>query len=296
MSHAGELAALGTAVCWSVGSLLFAETARRAGAFALNQFRITVALILLSLILLVSQRGAGFPVIPRSGAVWLAVSGLVGLTIGDLGYFGALLRLGPRMAAVLSALAPPITAVLAWPLLGESLGPRALGGMGLVLLGVVAVVLDRSGDPIPAGHRLQGVLLGVLAAACQAIGLILSKQGMREGIDPLPGVVIRMAAATFGVWILALLTRQLAAPLRVWKDRTARWNGIGATILGPTLGVWLSLVATQKTQTGIAATLMATVPVLVLPLVILVRHEKVSPRSIFGAVLTVLGVALIFLR
>lgn len=296
MSHAGELAALGTAVCWSFGSLLFAETARRAGAFALNQFRLTVALILLSVLLGLTHLHEALPPIPAGGATWLAISGLIGLTIGDLAYFGALLRLGPRMAAVLSALAPPFTAVLAWPLLGESLGLKAVAGMGLVLLGVVAVVLDRSGDPIPAGHRLEGVLLGILAAVCQAGGLILSKQGMREGIDPLPAVVIRMAAATVGVWVIALAIGQLRAPLRVWSDRTARWTGLGATLLGPTLGVWLSLVAAQKTQAGIAATLMATVPIFVLPLVILVRHERVSARSVLGAVATVVGVALIFLH
>lgn len=213
-----------------------------------------------------------------------------------MGYFGCLLRLGPRLASAVAALAPPITALIAWLVLGETLAPLALLGMALVLGGVLLVILERAATPVPRGHRIQGALLGLLGAACQAVGLILSKKGMKFGIEPLPANVIRMAAATVGVWGIALFTRQLGAPLRVLRDRVARLTALGATLLGPTFGVWLSLVAAQRTEAGIAATLLATVPVTILPLVIFVNHEKVSPRALLGAVITVVGVALIFLR
>jgi drug/metabolite transporter (DMT)-like permease len=293
---------LTTAVFWSVGSLLFAETARRAGVFALNQFRITLALVFLTVILVATRTlappatGPAWPPLPQAGVLLLAVSGFIGLTIGDMGYFGCLMRLGPRIATALAALAPPITALIAWVVLGETLSSIALFGMGLVLAGVLIVIMERGGTPVPRGHRIQGALLGLLGAACQAVGLILSKKGMKFGIDPLPANVIRMAAATVGIWGIAAATRQLGAPTRVLNDRVARLCALGATLLGPTFGVWLSLVAAQRTEAGIAATLMSTVPVLILPLVIFVNHEKVSPRAVLGAVLTVVGVALIFVR
>lgn len=285
-----------------MGSLLFAETARRAGAFALNQFRITLALVFLTVILVATRTlappssGPAWPPVPASGLWLLAVSGVIGLTIGDMGYFGCLLRLGPRLASAMAALAPPMTAVIAWIVLGETLPPLALCGMVLVLGGVLLVILERAATPVPRGHRIQGALYGLLGAACQAVGLILSKKGMKFGIDPLPANVIRMAAATVGVWGIALVTRQLGAPMRVLKDRVARLTALGATLLGPTFGVWLSLVAAQRTEAGIAATLLSTVPVIILPLVILVNRERVSPRAMIGALITVGGIALIFLR
>lgn len=297
MTYIGEIAALTTAMMWSFGSLLFAVVADRAGAFALNIFRITLAFGVLTLFVTLSGLGATFPWPGRHpGVPWLIVSGVIGLAIGDFGYFGALQRLGPRLATLLAAFAPPITAVLGWFLLHESLGPPALAGMGLVLAGVAWVVLERPATPAPPGHRVQGVLLGVMAAACQAVGLVLAKRGMGTTIDPLQATAVRMGSAMIAVWGIALVTRQLGSPGRVWRDRPARLAAFGATFLGPVFGVWLSLVAARHTHAGIAATLMATVPVLILPLVVIFRKERVSLRAALGAVVTVGGVALIFLR
>jgi len=157
-------------------------------------------------------------------------------------------------------------------------------------------VLERPADPIPRGRRMRGLLLGALGSLGQALGIILSKLGMATVVDPLPATAIRMGAATAGVWVLALATRRAGGVRALMHDRTARWATLGASVLGPVLGVWLSLVAVRSTKAGIAATLMATTPILVLPLVILVNKERVSPRAAWGAVAAVAGVALIFLR
>lgn len=296
MEHLGEIAALATATMWSFGSLLFTAAGRRAGAFGLNQFRITLALVFLTTILFLTGAARQFPHLSNPGVIWLAVSGVIGLTLGDLGYFGSLVLLGPRLATLMAALAPPITAVVAVPLLNERLGAQAVVGMILTMGGVAWVVLERPVVDTPHGHRVRGVMLGVLAALGQGVGLVLAKRGMAHGIDPLPANTIRMTAATLSIWIIALLAGRLAAHRAVWTDRTARWSAVGATLLGPTFGVWLSLVAARYTKAGIAATLMATVPVIILPLVIIFHKEKVSLRAAFGAVLVVAGVAIIFLR
>ena len=64
--------------------------------------------------------------------------------------------------------------------------------------------------------------------------------------------------------------------------------------MGPFLGVWLSLVAVSMIPTGIAATLNATTPILIIPVVIAYYREKVSYRALVGAVLAVGGMALLF--
>jgi drug/metabolite transporter (DMT)-like permease len=80
------------------------------------------------------------------------------------------------------------------------------------------------------------------------------------------------------------------------RDPVARWATLGATLLGPVTGIWLSLVAVRHTETGIAATLMATTPILILPLLAVVEKERVSARAIVGTVISVIGVALLFLH
>jgi drug/metabolite transporter (DMT)-like permease len=292
----GEIAALTTAACWAVGSLLFAYVAGRAGSFALNCFRITLAMLVLWMALVVTGLVRGVPPPGDPSVGWLALSGVIGLSIGDLGYFGALQRLGARVATLLYALSPPMAALLAWVFLEESVGPIGLLGMALTLAGVLWVVLGRPAQEVPAGHRVQGVALGIMGAACQAIGLTLARHGMGDRIDPLVATALRMTAAAAATWLAALALRRLDAPMLVWRDPRTRLAALGATLLGPLLGVWLSLVALQHAGTAVAATLTATTPILILPLVVIVKKEKVGPRALLGAVLAVVGVALLFLR
>ena len=291
----GEAAALGTAFCWSFATLLFTRAARRVGAFTLNLTRITLALVILSLLVLVTRGLEWAPEAEIRNFILLAVSGVVGLTLGDWAYFGAFVSVGPRVTTLFMTLAPPMSAALAVPLLGERLGETALLGMTLTLVGVVFVVLDRQNAAIPRGHRIRGAMLGFLGSFGQAVGLILSKLGMGNVVDPLPATAIRMAAGTAGVWMVALALRRAGSVRGLVVDRNARLWTLGATFLGPVSGIWLSLVAVRHTQAGIAATIMATTPILVLPLLVLIEKEHVSARAVVGTVVAVAGVALLFL-
>jgi drug/metabolite transporter (DMT)-like permease len=292
----GEAAALGTATCWAFGTILFTRAARRIGALTLNLSRITLALCVLSLILLFTRGVNWAPDARLRNIVFLAISGVCGLTLGDWAYFRALIYIGPRLSTLFMILAPVFATLIALPLLGEHLGLWALVGMTLTLAGVISVVLDRRNAGVPRGHRIRGAALAILGSFAQAAGLNLSKLGMGTVVDPLPATAIRMAAGAAGVWVLALASRRAGGVSRLVRDPVARWATLGATLLGPVLGIWLSLVAVRHTKTGIAATLMATTPLLILPLLVLVEKEKVSARTIAGTLVSVIGVALLFLH
>ena len=297
MPYLGELAALTTALCWAAGSLFFTRAARITGGFPLNQARITLAFVVLSGILLLTRGTAWAPGAGAAHYGLLALSGLIGLTFGDWGLFRAMADLGPRVATLFMTLAPPIAALLAVPVLGETLGWPGILGMSLTLAGVIWVVRERQpASTIPRGHRIRGILGGVLGASGQALGLVLSKLGMAEVIDPLPATAVRMGAATIGVWILAYTTGRRAGLGVLIRHPEARLATLAATLVGPVIGVWLSLVAVRHTHAGIAATLMALTPILVVPMVILIHRERVSPRAGIGALISVAGVALLFLR
>lgn len=296
MPFLGELAALTTATCWAAGSMLFTHAARRVGAFTLNHARITLALVVLSIILLITRGTHWADGADTRHMGLLVLSGIIGLTLGDWAYFRAFVDLGPRLTTLLITLAPPFTAILAIPLLGETLGPKALLGMAVTLTGVIWVIRERQPAGLEHGHLVRGVFLGSLGALGQALGLVLSKMGMGSVIDPLPATAIRMAAATVGVWTLSLLTGRIHDLPRLARDAGARWAMVGATFLGPVTGVWLSLVAVRLTKAGVAATLMSLVPILVIPMVMVAYRERVSLRAAIGAAISVAGVAILFLR
>jgi drug/metabolite transporter (DMT)-like permease len=292
----GETAALLTAACWACTSILFGFAVRHLGAFRMNLIRVTLAAVMLGgLALLLLGTGWLVAARPRDLLV-LSISGWVGLTLGDWAYFQSLRLLGPRLGTLFITLSPPLTVLLGVFVLHEHPGWRELVGMALTIAGVAWVVLERPTDGTPSGHRIRGTVCGVLGSVGQAVALVLSKAGMTGGITPLPAAAVRMTAAMAATFALAAVTRRMAESVNPGRDRRVIAATVGATILGPGIGIWLSLVAVQHTQAGIASTLISSVPVLVLPLVVFVQKERVSPRAVFGALLAVAGVALLFLR
>jgi len=200
------------------------------------------------------------------------------------------------------ALAPPLTALLGWIVLGETLSGRALLGMGLTVGGVSWAILEGHRPAVPAiptddfhpKHPLVGVALGAGGALGQASGLVLSKLGMGS-YDPFAATQIRVLTGAAGY---VLILSALGWWPRVWRafaDRPAMAATSVGSFFGPFLGVSLSLIAVQRTLTGVAASLMALTPILIIPPVVLLRGERVGLGGIAGAVLAVAGVFLLFL-
>lgn len=303
--HAGHLAAAGTAVCWSLTSLFFAAAGRRIGSFTVNQIRLVVALLLLG--------GAHFVLV---GSFWpteagrretllLALSGIIGLAIGDTFLFRALVVLGVKGATLMMTLWPAMAVLLAWPILGEVPAPTVVVGMAVTLSGVAIAVGSRRKhttkaiDPRPT---LTGILLGIGGALGQALGIVIAKMALvdRPHVS-LSGTLIRMAAAAVVLWSIAALqlarTRSTGKPnplAAAVRKPVALLQTAGGAFCGPFLGVWLSLLAVQLTATGIAVTIMSVVPVLVIPFMFLIYREKPRLMELVGAVLAVAGVALLF--
>jgi drug/metabolite transporter (DMT)-like permease len=295
---AGELAALGTAVCWAVGSNLFAGAVRTMGSVVLNRLRITVGMVLLMLALLV-LRGSPWPTWASGPAVaLLAVSGLIGFVFGDTWYFRCLGILGPGRAALLASLAPVITVVLGWPLLGERPGPMALLGMALTIGGIAWVLWEREQKERShvEGSAAMGVLAGVLAAVGQAVGYVISKRALATGLDPLSATVVRVVAATVGIWLLAAMQRDVRRTLAHLREGRATAFMASGAVFGPFLGVTLSLTALQFVQAGVAASITAIYPLLTLVISSRAHGERLTLRTLAGAVVAVAGVVVLFLR
>jgi drug/metabolite transporter (DMT)-like permease len=293
----GELAALGTAVCWTTSSLAFSAAGRRIGSLSLNLVRLAMAFAFLVVACWI-RRGLPLPTdaTPRAWG-WLLLSGTVGFVLGDLCLFRALLLVGPRIAMLIMSLAPPITAVLGWVWLGERLAWMDVVGMALTLSGIAWVVSEQRSDrgAAPAAHAPAGIALALLGAIGQAVGLVLSKLGMGD-YDPFAATQIRVIAGMAGFALLFFALRWWGRFFESLRHPSAMGFAALGAFAGPFLGVSLSLVAIQRTQTGIAATIMALVPVLIIPAVMVLHREQVSARAAFGALVAVAGVAVLWLH
>jgi drug/metabolite transporter (DMT)-like permease len=296
--YAGQLAALGTASCWVASSLAFEAAARRVGSLPLNLVRLVMAAVFLGIFGWFS-RGLFLPLDASPHAwLWLSVSGLVGFTFGDLCLFRALVLIGPRLAMLLMSLAPLFTVLIGWAVLGETLGGRDLLGMGLIVGGVAWAVLDR--EPAGGPRRevsvvsRRGIALGVGGALGQAGGLVLSKLGM-GGYDPFASTQVRVIAGMAGYVVLMTVLGMWPRVIAALGHRPALGFAAIGSFFGPFLGVSLSLVSVQLIAAGVASSLMATTPILIIPVAVLVRREHVGAGGVLGALLAVAGVVLLFL-
>jgi drug/metabolite transporter (DMT)-like permease len=296
-NYLGEIAALGTAVCWTFTSIFFTLSGRRVGSIIVNQARLLLAVFFLSVTHLLVLG----VLLPDQANLyrwfWLGLSGIIGLVLGDGFLFQAFVLIGPRRSMLLMALVPIISTLMAWLFLGETLSAIEIVAIGLTVGGVAWVVSEREANGVRVDRRQYwlGVLAGLGGALGQALGLVASKKGMVGDFSPLSATLMRMMVAAAVIWGYALLRGRARPTFRALADRQASLAILGGAIAGPFLGVWLSLIAVNLTQVGIAATLMALSPIFLLLPTHWIFKEQFSLQSVVGTMIAIGGVAIIFL-
>ena len=290
----GEIAALVTAALWAGSSIVFTEAARRMGSQMININRMIVAGILLFITILI----AGWNIfIPEKDIFLLVISGLIGLVFGDGFLFKAFQKIGARFSMLIMSLVPAMSAILAYVFLGERLSLTVLFGMAVTLAGITFVVSE--GKP-NAKERLTliGVVFALFGALGQAGGLLFAKAAFSHGeINGFVAAFIRIGSSALLYLPVMLIMKSYINPVKLYRhDTKSLYLTFAGGIFGPYFGMTLSLVAIKYTDVGIASTLMATVPVLMLPLLRIIYKEKITIRGIVGTIIAVAGVAILFLH
>ena len=304
MAYLGELISIGVAFSWTATALLSEFGSKRLGNLTLNVLRMALAL-LFSLVLFWVVMGSPLPPIGSMEACgWMLLSGLVGYVIGDFCLFQCYIIISSRYGQLFMTLAPLSAALMAWVTLGQHMTMMSIVAMLVTLTGIGISVIGR-GEHHKVSLKLpaNGVLFAVGAAVCQGVGLVLSKIGMNhyqttdmpEWLIPFSANFFRCVAGIIG-FMLLLYWREGFSPLRTaMHDRKGLTVATATTIFGPFVGVGFSLMAVQYTDAGIASTLMAMTPVIILLPSYWLFGQKITWRSVLGALISVVGVSLFFL-
>ena len=305
MAYLGELISIGVAFSWTATALLSEFGSKRLGNLTLNVLRIGLALVF-SLVLFGVVTGSPLPAGASTEAIgWMLLSGLVGYVIGDFCLFQCYIIIGSRYGQLFMTLAPLAAALMAWVTLGQQMTLMSVVAMVVTLFGIGISVLGRSGNhKLSLKLPLNGILFAIGAAVCQGVGLVLSKIGMDhyetvagvpEWLVPFSANFYRCVAGIAGFGLL-LYFRDGIAPLReALHDAKGLSVATATTIFGPFVGVGFSLMAVQYTAAGIASTLMAMTPIIILLPSRWLFHETITWRAVAGAVISVVGVSLFFL-
>lgn len=295
-NHLGEFAALMTAFFWTVTSLSFESASRKVGSVAVNILRLIMGLAFLSVFSLI-RRGMILPLdASYDNWLWLSLSGLAGFTFGDLFLFKSFTIIGSRFSMLIMTLVPPVTALLSWIILDERLTLFHYLGMTMTFSGIALAIFNRNEKDEKISLKLspKGILYAFGGAVGQALGLVLSKFGIKD-YDPFSATQIRVIAGIFGYTTLITVLMRWNGIYDATKNKKGMLSTSIGAFFGPFLGVSFSLIAVKNTAAGIASTIMALVPVFIIAPAVILYKQKVTVPEIIGAIISVGGVSLFFL-
>ena len=293
---AGASAALSAAVLWAGSAIIFENISKKVSSARLNFYKGSIALVLLIVTSLIL--GEHIPNINWKEISVLAISGVIGIALGDTAYFQAVKKLGARRALTLFTLAPPMAALIALIFLYEQLSLMTWIGIMITVGGVMWVVTEESGDEkmqIKKEDLLPGILFGALAALGQATGVVMTRSVLTQtNLTTLQSTIVRLAPALVTlIIVIRIMERGFEKPVKESNDKKLIGMVVFSSIVGAYICLWLQQIAIEDLQASIAQTMLSTSPIFILPMVAL-RGEKISVRAIIGAVLAMVGITLIF--
>lgn len=308
MILSGELIALLTTLCWSLGIFPFTEAAKRIGSAPLNQYRLLLAWIIISVILFFWNDLNPIELFTTPQPyhfLFLGLSGIIGFSIGDYCSFNSFKLLDPKLASLYTTFAPGAALIIGYIALNESINAIGILGIFITISGVIWLTLSKkdSNAATQVGYTRdkKGIIYGIIGALCQGTGLVLSKYGMDYYEVKLPtmhAVWIRLLFAFSAAFIVSLLAGKLKAnskPIFTNEKNNLPFMFLG-TLLGPVMGVTLSLFAIQKLEVAVAQTIFALLPLFVLPISLIVYKERITIQSVFACILALVGVLLLIWR
>ncbi|MCL2309973.1 MAG: DMT family transporter [Proteobacteria bacterium] len=291
-----SIAALATAFFWAFSGLLAVYPVQQLGSFTFNRIRMQANFVILCLLMLAI---GGWRTLSSEHIIALALSGFIGILLGDSLLYTSLRRIGPRRNSILFAAHAPITAVLSFLVLDERLSLIAIGGIVLVLIGVILAIVFGHGArqkhqwESVNGPLIVGVAIALIAALCQSVGALIAKPVMAAGVDPIAASVVRVSTAVLFFTLLGLLPK-LRSPARITPRLFLQSTASG--VCGMVIGMTTLLFALAHGKTGLVATLSSTTPIMILPLLWLRTRERPSLTAWVGAAIAIAGIALIFNR
>jgi drug/metabolite transporter (DMT)-like permease len=304
----GEVIALLTTLCWSLGIFPFTAAAKRLGTGPLNQYRLLLAWLIISVILRVFNSVSVTELFSHPHLyhyVFLGLSGIIGFTIGDYCSFTSFKLLGPKLGSLYTTFAPGAALLVGFLVLGERINFIGIFGIVLTVGGVIWLTLskkDKAAAELAGFSRdKKGIAYGIIGALCQGTGLVLSKLGMDFYSDKLPtmhAVWIRLMFAFSAAFIASLFLKRLiqnSKPIFSNENNGIPFMVLG-TLLGPVAGVTFSLLAIQKLEVAVAQTIFALLPIFVLPVNLLVYKEKITIQSVFACLVAIIGVFFLIWR
>ncbi len=300
-SIVGQLFALITALCWVQNSIVYSFAGKRVGSRTVTHIRLWVALPSMLLVHLLFTGRLLPSEVPGPALLYLSISGFIGFFLADLLIFRGFVDLGPRETLVVLTLSPIFATILSWFIVGEVLSPLQITGIITTIGGVMWVIItenrsEERSNPTRTNDRTAGLVLAFLGAVAQAAGMTFTKQGMVSGIDPLSANVLRISAGFAELVLTAFIRKEFRRDFQKMADKRALLLITSGALIGPVLGIIMTLYAFNLAPVGIVTTIMQTGPILLLPIDRFIFKKRIPSQAVIGTIVAVFGAMLLFIH
>ncbi len=289
----GPAAGVFATLSWSFSILLFHKLLAERGALACNLYKVCLASVLFALSSAALVFLGDIPLPNWEESYLLLASGVVGMAIGDFGFFQAIDKLGPRQAALIHATNPVF--LLLFHVFGSAtpLSTLEFYGVLLVMLGVIDVTRNQKPQ---ANHNkkdwTRGLLWGLLASFCQAAGILIAKEATGAN-HPIHTGFIRLMGAALGMSLgLAAIGRGSFVVRTIFDKQVFRMGWL-PVFLGTYLGILTMMVAIDESKPAVAAAVLSLTPVFLVPMTAWQERVPIPIRILLGTIVALCGVVLI---
>ena len=290
----GYLFAIITAACWTQNSIIYTFVGKRVGSSTVTHIRLWIAFpaaVIINLIFTGSLLPLNFSTLSY---IFIGSSGFFGFFIADLFIFKAFQHLGARKTMVIMTLSPIFAAVISWIAFTEILSLIQISGVLITIAGVLVVILieSRKSDE---KSRPVWIIFALAGALTQAIGMVLAKAGLSEGIHPISANVVRIGSGLGGLTLFTLLQGEFITDFKKMEDKKSLYLLIAAALVGPVFGMLLALYAFSWAPVGIVTTLMQLTPIMLLPIDRFYLKKHIPTGAVWGTLVAVLGAGILFI-
>jgi drug/metabolite transporter (DMT)-like permease len=304
----GIIAALITLGCWTIGTFSFTKAAKLYAPVSVNRVRLLYALILLSFITCIGFQFNPFALFSKPVAlqwIWLGISGIIGLSIGDHFAFTAFKIIGSSRTSLFNTFAPAAALVGGIFMLNENINIIGVIGMLISIIGIAWFIKSNAHnhEELDRKYLLKGIIYAVLGAVCQGVGLVFAKKGLvlldsnGQLLSPVHATWIRMFVGVVFIYVTGIFK------INVWKELKEITTNkvffkpiITGTVFGPVTGVSMSMLAASMMNVSIAQTIFSFLPISVILTAFFLGKETIKLQSIFAALLSICGVFVLMWR
>lgn len=293
----GEIAALSSAVGFSVTSVCYTFAGRKINAVTSIAMSLPISWIIMMGIHQITL-GEFFPTKATVDRwFFLSASGILAFVVSSYFMLNAFQRIGPRLTMLIASFAPVLGALLAWMFLGQTLALNSTIGIAVVIFGIIWVVAERGKartKHLDLDMR-RGVIYACLGTLAQATAFIFASQGVSGRFPPLSATLIRITAGIIALWVFIALQRNIKSTVMIFKNDLRLFLQLsGAALSGPVIAGSLLMLSFQVVPVGVSTTLSHTTSIILIPIGYFVFRERITPRAIIGTIITVIGIAILF--